>query len=287
MPYTKIVTGRGEVRVFEDHNDLAYHLAEYIDQLSDKFYKEKKFYCIALSDDELVGLLGKLCEPPYTRTVDWNRWYMFWADERLVPQLYEFRNYKKARDQFLSKIPVPLGHRKFINGLITAKEAAEAYEHMIKEFVQAQAVKTSSTGDYPMFDLILLGMGSDGQVASLFPNHPKCDPTTTEWVTYFFDSPEFPLERVTFTLPVINAAANVAIVVTGEDKAEAAQLAIEGAAPDSDSPQLPARMVQPAEGKLVWFLDHEAASKLHCYKPPHYSNDDTIQFNPNNLVRRY
>ncbi|WCJ42615.1 6-phosphogluconolactonase 1 [Euphorbia peplus] len=268
MPFTKVPTKRGELRIHENLNDLACHLAEYIAELSEKSYLHRGFFAIALSDDELISLLGKLCESPYTRTVEWYRWYICWADARLVDKTHVDGNYKQARDEFLFKIPVASSHVHSIKDSVTAEKAAKKYEYQIQQLVKYRTISPSYISDNPKFDLILLGMGSDGHVASLFPNHPVLDPTTTDWVTYITDAPEFPPERVTFTLPVINAAANVAIVVTGEDKAEAVHLVIDDVAPDADSPQLPARMVQPAEGKLVWFLDKAAASKLDCYKPP-------------------
>lgn len=82
----------------------------------------------------------------------------------------------------------------------------------------------------------------------------------SEWVTFLTDSPKPPPERITFTLPAINSASNVAVVVAGEAKSEAVHLAIDDVEPDC--PKLPARMVQPMTGKLVWFLDKGAASKL-------------------------
>lgn len=120
-------------------------------------------------------------------------------------------------------------------------------------------VCVSDISDCPKFDLILLGMGSDGHVASLFPNHSVLD-VKNQWVSFITDSPKPPPERITFTLPVINSASNVVVVVTGESKAEAVHLAIDDLGPNC--PSLPARMVQPTNGKLVWFLDKPAASKL-------------------------
>uniref|UniRef100_M1BZB4 6-phosphogluconolactonase n=2 Tax=Solanum TaxID=4107 RepID=M1BZB4_SOLTU len=106
-------------------------------------------------------------------------------------------------------------------------------------------------------------MGPDGHIASLFPDHSILD-EKDEWVTFVTDSPKPPPERITFTLPVINSASNVAVVVTGSSKAEAAHLAIDDVGPDV--PSSPAKMVQPTKGKLIWYLDKAAASKLDCTK---------------------
>lgn len=123
-----------------------------------------------------------------------------------------------------------------------------------------RVISVSETNDCPKFDLILLGMGADGHVASLFPNHSVFK-ENEQWVTFITDSPKPPPERITFTLPVINSASNVAIVVVGASKAEAAHMAI-----DEVGPNYPARMVQPINGELVWFMDVEAGSKIECAK---------------------
>ncbi|CAN1314158.1 Probable 6-phosphogluconolactonase 1 [Linum perenne] len=154
------------------------------------------------------------------------------------------------------QVPIVPSHVHSINDSVSAEEAADDYEFAIRQLVK--------TSDCPKFDLILLGMGPDGHVASLFPNHPALN-EKEEWVTFITDSPKPPPERITFTLPVINSASNVAIVATGESKADALHLAISNAA-GPDGSLLPARMVQPMKGKLVWFLDKPAASKLEGAK---------------------
>ncbi len=156
-------------------------------------------------------------------------------------------------------MPIVPSHVHSINDSVSAEEAADEYEFAIRQLVKTRVVSVSDISDCPKFDLILLGMGPDGHVASIFPNHPVLN-EKDEWVTFITDSPKPPPERITFTLPVINSASNVAVVVTGDSKAEAVRLAINDVGPDC--PSLPARMVQPTNGKLVWFLDRPAASKL-------------------------
>jgi len=142
------------------------------------------------------------------------------------------------------------------------EDAATDYEFMIRQLVKIRTIGVSERNDCPKFDLILLAMGADGHVASLFPNHPAME-LKDDWVTYITDSPQPPPERITFTLPVINSASNIAIVSTGDDKANAVHLAVSDTTEGPDAPtSLPARMVQPTDGNLVWFLDKEAASFL-------------------------
>lgn len=157
------------------------------------------------------------------------------------------------------QLPILPSHVHSINDSLTAEEAANDYEFVIRQLVKTRVVNVSDINDCPKFDLILLEVGSDGQVASLFPNHPVLE-TNNEWVTFITNAPKSPPERITFTLPVINSAANVVVVAIGREKAEAVHMAIENTGPEF--PVLPARMIQPGVGKLVWFSDVEAASKL-------------------------
>ncbi|KAK7407439.1 hypothetical protein VNO78_09362 [Psophocarpus tetragonolobus] len=250
---------RGELRIHESLDELRTDLADYVAELSEASVKERGVFAIALSGGSLIGLMGKLCEAPYNKTVDWSKWYIFWADERVVAKNHTDSNYKLAKDGLLSKVPIVPSHVHSINDSVSAEEAADDYEFVIRQLVKSRVVNVSEISDCPKFDLVLLGLGPDGHVASLFPSHPALN-ESEEWVTFITDSPRPPPERITFTLPVINSASNVAVVVTGESKAEPVHLAIDDVRPDF--PLIPARLVQPTMGKLVWFLDKLAASKL-------------------------
>lgn len=259
MAFSGVHRDRGELRIHESVEELSTNLADYIADLSEASVKERGVFAIALSGGSLIGLMGKLCEAPYNKTVDWAKWYIFWADERVVAKNHSDSNYKLAKEGLLSKVPIVPSHVHSINDSLSAEEAADEYEFDIRQVVKTRMVCVSDISDCPKFDLILLGMGSDGHVASLFPNHSVLD-VKNQWVSFITDSPKPPPERITFTLPVINSASNVVVVVTGESKAEAVHLAIDDLGPNC--PSLPARMVQPTNGKLVWFLDKPAASKL-------------------------
>ncbi|KAJ7943324.1 putative 6-phosphogluconolactonase [Quillaja saponaria] len=249
----------GELRIHESLDELSTDLADYIAEISEASVKERGVFAIGLSGGSPIDLMGKLCGAPYNKTVDWGKWYIFWADERVVAKNHADSNYKLAKDGLLSKVPIVPSHVHSINDSVSAEEAADEYEFVIRQLVKTRVISVSEISDCPKFDLILIGLGADGHVASLFPNHSVLD-EGNEWVTFITDSPKPPPERITFTLPVINSASNVAIVVTGDSKAEAVHLAIDDVG--SECPSLPGRMVQPTKGKLVWFLDKPAASKL-------------------------
>ncbi|PKA50365.1 putative 6-phosphogluconolactonase 2 [Apostasia shenzhenica] len=256
----KNMAASGELRIFESLEDLAIDLAEYVAQLSEVFVKERGFFSIALTGGSLISLMRKLCEAPYNKTVDWTKWYVFWTDERAVGKTHVDSNYKLAKDGFLSKVSVLSSHIHSINDNLTVEEAAASYEFLIRQLVKVRIIDVSESTDCPKFDLILLEMGSDGHIASLFPHHQALK-QSEEWVTFITDSPEPPPERITFSIPVINSASNIAVVAMGDDRAAAMQLVVCRNAVAPDAP-LPASLISPTEGNLVWFVEREAATFL-------------------------
>ncbi|KAL2905376.1 putative 6-phosphogluconolactonase 2 [Bienertia sinuspersici] len=278
MAFPRVQTSRGELRIHESLDDLSTDLVEYISELSDASVKERGVFTIAISGGSLIGLLGKLSEAPYNKTIDWVKWYIFWVDERVVAKSHSDSNYKLAKEGLLTKglvwavvvyayvivsdqmVPVIPSHVHSINDSLSAEDAASEYEFGIRQLVKTRLINVSDVSDCPKFDLILVGMGPDGHVASLFPGHHALG-VKEEWVTFITDSPKPPPERITFTMPVINSASNVVVVVTGGEKAEAVHQAINANANDDS---VPARMISPARGKLVWFLDKQAAVKLEA-----------------------
>ncbi|KAI6697755.1 hypothetical protein NL676_017874 [Syzygium grande] len=244
------------VEVFDTEEDLAVSLAKYTADLSAKFAEERGAFSVVVSGGSLIKSLRKLVEAPYIDSVDWSKWHVLWVDERVVPKDHDDSNYKLAYDGFLSQVPILPGNVYAINDALSAEGAADDYETCIKHLVKSSIVASSESG-LPKFDLMLLGMGPDGHVASLFPGHPLVH-ENKKWVTFIKDSPKPPPERITFTFPVINASAHIALVVAGAGKAGVVHAALG----NSQSPdQLPVEMVSP-EGELTWFLDKAAASKL-------------------------
>lgn len=250
--------GKSDVKVFNKREDLSVSLAKYIVHLSDKFIKERGAFTIVLSGGDLLESLGKLVEAPYKESLDWSKWYVFWLDERVVPKKHPDSNYLLAYDHFLSKVPILPGNVYAINDALSAEGAAEDYETCLRHLVNSTPIITrSAINGFPKFDLMLVGMGPDGHVASLFPGHPLVQ-EKEKWVTFIKDSPKPPPERITFTFPVINSSANIALVIVGDATAHAVHVALDDV---ENSIVLPIQMVSP-EGTLTWFLDNGAASKL-------------------------
>ncbi|WOL18150.1 hypothetical protein Cni_G26943 [Canna indica] len=255
--------GKQELRVFETEEEVSVSLAKYTAELSEKFVCERGAFTVVLSGGTLIETLRKLTEPPYLESVDWSKWHIFWVDERVVPRDHKDSNYKLAYDGFLSKVSIPPCQVYAINDALAAEGAAEGaaedYEAVLKKLVNDGVLPLLPATGYPRFDLMLLGMGPDGHIASLFPGHPLLK-ETVKWVTFIRDSPKPPPVRITFTLPVINSSAYVAMVVTGSGETAAVAKAL--GSEQSSSNLLPVQMAVLEDGEFTWFTDKAAVSLL-------------------------
>lgn len=209
-------------------------------------------FTLALSGGSTPKSLYNLLATNARTAMPWDRTFFFWGDERHVPPTDPDSNYRMAEEVMLSKIPVPPGNVFRIPAeLPEAAAVAESYEKTLIKFFQLAA------GGVPQFDLILLGMGPDGHTASLFPGtaglREKSRLVIANWVE------KLKAHRLSFTLPVLNAAHCVAFLVSGIDKAPALHAVLEEDVPGE---QYPAKLVNPISGKLIWFIDRAAASAL-------------------------
>jgi 6-phosphogluconolactonase len=164
---------------------------------------------------------------------------VFYADERVVPFDHPDSNHNACANALFSKVPIPQGNIHTIDPTLLEdlEELSDAYEQaLIREF----AMKDSAR--FPIFDLILLGIGPDGHTASLFPDHPLLL-EADRWVAPITDSPKPPPKRITLTFPAINHAARVGFVATGKGKKEALKAALDS--PDKEGSKLPATRVKP------------------------------------------
>jgi 6-phosphogluconolactonase len=209
-------------------------------------------FTIALSGGSTPKNLYTLIAANSSPSLPWEKVFFFWGDERHVPPEDPDSNYRMAQETILSKIPIPPANIFRIPGENPdASAAAEAYEQTLRKFFAV------APGEFPRFDLILLGMGPDGHTASLFPEtaalQEKSRLVVANWVEKMKTS------RITLTLPVLNAARRVAFLVSGADKAAVLHEVLEGNAPGE---KYPSKLVRPSQGKLIWFVDRAAASEL-------------------------
>ncbi|KAK1307821.1 hypothetical protein QJS10_CPA09g00170 [Acorus calamus] len=221
-------------------------LAEYVAGLSEASVKERGSFSIVLSSGISSTLFGALTKGAYVRTLDWSKWYIFWAEEVVFKDKHNPNTYyKQAKQSFLSKVPVSPGHVTGMSQGCTGEEAAEEYEFWVRQLVRDRTVPASAVSDCPRFDLLLL---SHHHVASLHDRrHPAVLAKETQWwvAAAENDDNDGGCCHVSVTLPVINAAAHVAVVAEGFESRFKSGL--------GDG------FVSPSHGEVVWFADFRAA----------------------------
>jgi 6-phosphogluconolactonase len=199
-----------------------------------------------------LRLYRLLARPPHRNRVDWDRVEWFWGDERSVPPDHPDSNYGAARQALLGPLGVSDARVHRMEAERRDRGAAAcAYAADI-----ARVTGVDPAGDPPALDLVLLGMGSDGHTASLFPGSPALWELRRWVVTQFV--PALGTDRITLTPPILNRAREIRILVAGADKA-AALRAVEA---EPDQPErYPVQLIRPVEGRLVWLVDAAAAGQ--------------------------
>jgi len=188
---------------------------------------------------------------PYRARIDWDKVHVFFGDERQVDPDHPDSNCRMATETLIGRVPIPAEQVHRIRGENPdADRAAEEYDEILTADFHLSA------GDRPRFDLVLLGMGPDGHTASIFPGSAAARITDRLAAGVRVEPPGH--DRVTLTLPVLNAAAAVVFMIAGADKAAA--LARVAAGHD-----LPAGRVRPADGTLLWLVDRAAAASLPAH----------------------
>lgn len=209
-------------------------------------------FAVALSGGSTPKQLYELlADDPYRDRVDWPFVHFFWGDERFVPSTNQASNYHMSEVALLNTLELNDGNvHRVRTEMNSAESAASAYEREIISFFQ------SGPGEIPQFDLILLGLGSNGHTASLFPHthllHENAHLVAAEYID------EVKQSRISFTAPLLNAARNVLFLVTGAEKANVTKDVLFGA---RDPERLPAQLIHPA-GSESWLLDRAAAAAL-------------------------
>jgi 6-phosphogluconolactonase len=193
-----------------------------------------------------------LATMPYASRIDWWRVHLFWGDERCVSPRDPDSNYRMTRESLLEHIPIPTENVHRIRGEDDPHRAAAAYEQTLRAFFGPEDPPSRS------FDIVLLGMGPDGHTASMFPG-TAASTETRRWVMPVHVERPRDMWRVTLTTVVLNAAADVALLVAGADKAARLHEVLE----ERGEPRLPVQRIRPrGGGTLHWMLDKDAAAQL-------------------------
>jgi 6-phosphogluconolactonase len=238
-----------ELVIVADAEALAREAARRIAALAHEAVAARGLFSAALSGGSTPGTLYRLlAEEPYRSRAFWTQVHLFWTDERCVPPGDAGSNYWSAYQALIAHVPIPPENVHRVRGELAPEAAARAYEREMQRFFRRRR---------PDFDLVLLGLGSDGHTASLFPNSGSLAETERLAVATTAVYSSRPAKRVTLTLPALNAARQILFLVSGHEKAEIVRAVFE----DVEG-RLPARRVRPAAGQLTWLVDAAAAARV-------------------------
>lgn len=247
---------KSDILILADAGEMSRVAAEEFVRQAEDAVRTRGLFTVALcggsTPKAMYRLLGNEGEASLRGRVPWGKIHVFWGDERHVPPDHPDSNYRMAHEALLSRVPVPPQNVHRIPAEIPdACRAAEAYAQTLLKFFRPPA------GQLPRLDLVLLGMGSDGHTASLFPGtdaaHEQTKLVAAPWVE------KFHAYRITLTSPVLNNAACVIFLVSGEEKAETLCAVLEGA---YQPERFPAQLIRPRLGRLRWLVDRAAARLL-------------------------
>ncbi len=241
-----------EIRILADPQALAVFAASLFIQIAQVSIAQRGRFRLALAGGSTPRVLFQyLSQPTSILQIEWSAVQVYWGDERCVPPDQPDSNYLMAQQALLDHVPVPDGNIHRIFGELEPEIAASRYEDKLKKAFLGAKI--------PRFDLILLGLGDDGHTASLFPGSPALQETDRWVVSVEHHNPPLPLvARISLTLPVLNAAANVLFMVSGAAKAGILR---EVLLDDRRSNPLPAQLIDPSNGRLVWAVDRAAAGE--------------------------
>jgi 6-phosphogluconolactonase len=236
---------------------LAEAAAERIVNIAERAIAQTGRFVIALAGGTTPRLTYELLsDERYQRYVNWSKAHFFWSDERCVPPTNTESNYRLAKRALLDQIELPSSQIHRIDGETAPQTAADRYEADLREFFSSRVNTLEAR-----FDVLLLGMGADGHTASLFPGSAAVRETRRWVMPQEVEAPT--RNRITLTPAAINGAKLVMFLVSGADKAHTLKRVL------FDPPQpdlLPAQVVQPTNGEVIWMLDEAAASQLR--QPP-------------------
>ena len=243
-----------EIRILADGAAIARRVAQEFVQAAADAVRTRGSFNVALAGGSTPKALYSLLvnDPALRSQVPWDKMHLLFGDERHVPPDHPDSNFRMATETMISKAPVKPEQVTRIKGEYPdAGQAALEYEKALREYFKLK------DGEYPRFDLVLVGMGNEGHTLSLFPGtkalHADGRIAVRNWVGKLY------AERITLTAPAASNAARVIFMVTGADKAPALKGVLEG---PFEPEQLPAQLLQPKNGKLLWVVDTAAGSML-------------------------
>ena len=254
-----MVSKNPKIQIVPDADAMSRAAAETIVAHLSESLQTHDVYSIALSGGSTPRRLYELLanDAKLQVQIPWDRVHFFWGDERHVPPSHPDSNYRMADTALLSKVPIPSTniHRIRAEGSDADKAAAD-YAREIRRFFKIDA------GQMPRFNCVLLGMGSDGHTASLFPGTFALEETKRLAVANWIE--KFQSYRITLIRPLFNNADRILFLVGGIEKADTLKAVLED---DSKTTRFPVQLIQPTHAEVTWFLDQPAAGRL-SQRPP-------------------
>lgn len=258
------------IKVFADLQALSHAAARLFAKEACRAIEARGQFSVLLAGGETPRRAYEiLARQPLRDMVPWEQVQFFWGDERYVPPDDQRSNARMARQTLLDLVPVPAAHIHPIPYRSSPRESAAEYEDILRAFFN---------NGPPRFDLVFLGLGENGHTASLFPGTYAVE-ERERWVTDVYVA-EQGIYRVTLTAPLFNRAALVAFIVAGGGKALILRKVLEGS---MEPRRIPAQLIKPVNGTLLWLVEREAARLLShdCLtdaplrphpRPRHHSN---------------
>jgi 6-phosphogluconolactonase len=232
------------IKIFSNKDELALF---FCDELV-KLVSQKKELYVCLSGGSTPEIIYKNLSADYNAKIDWRKVHLFWGDERCVPPDSEQSNYGMTKKYLLNFIDIPEKNIHPVDGKNDPEKEVIRYSEVIKKIVPFK-------NEYPVFDLVMLGLGDDGHTASIFPDQMWS--LNSKKIYEITVHPLTGQKRITLSGTVINNARKVIFLITGKSKAAIVKKILE-----EKPKKFPAEFIHPINGELEFYLDSDAASLL-------------------------
>ncbi len=242
--------GKIKIIITSDASQLAAKGAQIFCKTAKETVALQGRFAVAVSGGSTPRAMHRLMsQKPYLSDIPWQKTHIFWVDERMVAFDHPDSNFGTAKKDFLNIIPIPSDQVYPIPVMTRPEEGTALYQAKLKTFFH------DMSSDNPVFDLILLGIGKDGHVASLFPGRPQIKEANRWVLNVKGGQPN--VFRLTLNYTVLNNARQILFLVSGSGKAAIVKTLLE-----NSQAQLPAVKIRPPNGRVIWLLDQAAASLL-------------------------
>ena len=245
-----MMIGEMEKIITYDAKQLAARGAETVWKTAKEAVARQGHFAVAISGGSTPRAMHRLlAQEPYLVDIPWQKTHVFMVDERMVDFEHPDSNFGTAQKDFLDKIPIPKKQIHPMPAMARPEEGVALYQTELENFFRDSALTE------PVFDLIILGIGKDGHIASLFPGQPIIEDTRRWILSVKGGQPE--VWRLTLNYHVLNSAKHILFLASGSGKAAIVKTLFEGS-----QVSLPAAKIRPLNGKVIWLLDRAAASLL-------------------------